>query len=362
MKPPEITYSQAIRNARIAINQGNRVEARHWAQIAVQLSPNNEEPWLILASIGSPTASIEYIKQAQSINPQSENIKKAMVWALSRQKETTPPITLPPKNLVDSQINKQSFIQFKASPILWGLIITICIAIGTFWGWNTRFISKIDFPAPNSIPFAENQFDKDTRTPTATPTATHTPLPTSTPIPTETFTPSPTQPPTATTTNVTKSEKKKKKQKKQDKNNKQAKTTKKTKIIKAPAVVHRPAKVGANQRWIDIDLSSQRAYAYVGDEMAKGFLVSTGTWQHPTVTGVFRVYVKYRAADMSGPGYYLPDVPYVMYFYEDYGLHGTYWHNNFGTPMSHGCINFSTPDAAWVYNFSSIGTVVNIHK
>jgi lipoprotein-anchoring transpeptidase ErfK/SrfK len=65
---------------------------------------------------------------------------------------------------------------------------------------------------------------------------------------------------------------------------------------------------------------------------------------------------------MSGPGYYLPDVPYVMYFYESYGLHGTYWHNNFGTPMSHGCINFTIDDAGWLYNnWVSYGTVVNIH-
>ncbi len=64
---------------------------------------------------------------------------------------------------------------------------------------------------------------------------------------------------------------------------------------------------------------------------------------------------------MAGVGWYLPDVPYVMYFYKGYGLHGTYWHNNFGTPMSHGCINFRIEDAAWVYDFTAIGTLVNLH-
>jgi lipoprotein-anchoring transpeptidase ErfK/SrfK len=71
--------------------------------------------------------------------------------------------------------------------------------------------------------------------------------------------------------------------------------------------------------------------------------------------------VKYRYADMSGPGYYLPNVPYVMYFYRGYGIHGTYWHNNFGTPMSHGCVNFPTDDAGWLFDFASVGTVVNVH-
>jgi lipoprotein-anchoring transpeptidase ErfK/SrfK len=113
--------------------------------------------------------------------------------------------------------------------------------------------------------------------------------------------------------------------------------------------------------WLDVDLSNQRMYAYEGDTLVNSFIVSTGTWQTPTVTGSFKVWVKLRYSDMSGPGYYLPDVPYVMYFYKDYGIHGTYWHNNFGTPMSHGCVNLSIPDAEWVYNFSSVGTVVNVH-
>lgn len=115
------------------------------------------------------------------------------------------------------------------------------------------------------------------------------------------------------------------------------------------------------ERWIDVDLSQQRLYAYEGDTLVNSFIVSTGTWQTPTVTGRYKVWVKLRSAPMSGPGYYLPDVPYIMYFYGDYGIHGTYWHNNFGTPMSHGCVNLSIPDAEWVYNFSKVGTVVNVH-
>jgi lipoprotein-anchoring transpeptidase ErfK/SrfK len=55
---------------------------------------------------------------------------------------------------------------------------------------------------------------------------------------------------------------------------------------------------------------------------------------------------------MSGPGYYLPNVPYVMFFYKAYSLHGTYWHNNFGQPMSHGCVNLRTEDAQWLYEWS----------
>jgi lipoprotein-anchoring transpeptidase ErfK/SrfK len=78
------------------------------------------------------------------------------------------------------------------------------------------------------------------------------------------------------------------------------------------------------------------------------------------VRGQFRVYVKYRSQTMSGPGYYLPNVPYVMYFHRDYGLHGTYWHSNFGRPMSRGCVNLRTPDAQWLYNWAEVGTPVHV--
>lgn len=131
----------------------------------------------------------------------------------------------------------------------------------------------------------------------------------------------------------------------------------------AVAVVNVPVQMGNNggQHWIDVNLSEQRLYAYEGDTIVNSFLVSTGTWQTPTVTGKYNIWIKLRSTSMSGPGYYLPDVPFVMYFHKGYGLHGTYWHNNFGTPMSHGCVNLTIPDAEWIYNFSTVGTVVNVH-
>lgn len=129
----------------------------------------------------------------------------------------------------------------------------------------------------------------------------------------------------------------------------------------AVANVPQPSGVGNGEHWFDVDLSDQRMYAYEGDTLVRTFVVSTGTWQTPTVVGRFKVWIKLRSAPMSGPGYYLPDVPYIMYFHGDYGIHGTYWHNNFGVPMSHGCVNLSIPDAEWAYNFAVVGTVVNVH-
>ena len=118
-------------------------------------------------------------------------------------------------------------------------------------------------------------------------------------------------------------------------------------------------------RWIDVNLSTQTLTAYEGTAPVFSSLISSGTWAYPTVTGQFSVYLRYQAQDMNGYrlgyDYYLAGVPYVMYFYRDYALHGTYWHNNFGTPMSHGCVNMNTADAQWLYNWSSYGTTVNVH-
>jgi LysM repeat protein len=122
-----------------------------------------------------------------------------------------------------------------------------------------------------------------------------------------------------------------------------------------------PPSSGGGAKWIDIDLSSQRLRAYSGNTVLRTMVVSTGIARYPTPPGRFRIYSKYRSIAMSGPGYYLPGVPHSMFFYRGYAIHGTYWHNNFGTPMSHGCVNLTRADAAWLYGWAPIGTLVVIH-
>ncbi len=114
-------------------------------------------------------------------------------------------------------------------------------------------------------------------------------------------------------------------------------------------------------RYIDVNLSEQTLYAFEGGTQVKSFLVSTGKRGYETPTGEFNVYAKTSSQLMDGPDYYLPNVPWISWISGDYSIHGTYWHSNFGTPMSHGCINASTPDAEWVYNWVDIGTPVFIH-
>jgi len=119
-----------------------------------------------------------------------------------------------------------------------------------------------------------------------------------------------------------------------------------------------PPAAGSGAKRFLIDLSEQRLYAYEGDTMVRTTLVSTGLPGTPTVTGTFYIYLRYSSQRMVGPGYDLPGVPYVQYFYQSYGLHGTYWHNNFGQPMSHGCVNMPTPESEWAYSWATYGTPV----
>ncbi len=120
--------------------------------------------------------------------------------------------------------------------------------------------------------------------------------------------------------------------------------------------VYSPAVAGA--KWIDVNLTKQTMTAMEGNVALRTTLVSTGIAKHPTITGTFHIYVKLRSAPMTGGSraagdyYTLPNVPNIMYFYGSYGIHGAYWHNNFGHRMSHGCINENLTDARWFFDWA----------
>jgi lipoprotein-anchoring transpeptidase ErfK/SrfK len=112
------------------------------------------------------------------------------------------------------------------------------------------------------------------------------------------------------------------------------------------------------ENWIEIDLSEQKLRAWEGNSLFLESLISTGKWAK-TPPGEFRIWGKFKYAKMSGGSkalhtyYYLPNVPYIMYYQNGFGLHGTYWHNNFGHTMSHGCTNLPTPVAEKLFYWTS---------
>lgn len=113
--------------------------------------------------------------------------------------------------------------------------------------------------------------------------------------------------------------------------------------------------IPTGDKHIYVDLSTQILYAYEGTSKIFQTFVATGRWGK-TPTGNFNIWTKLRSTRMSGGSgadyYNLPNVPFVMYFYGDFGLHGAYWHDNFGYTMSHGCVNMRQIDAETIFNWA----------
>lgn len=135
-------------------------------------------------------------------------------------------------------------------------------------------------------------------------------------------------------------------------------------------------------KWVEVSVPQQLLTAYHDSTPISSTLVSTGLAPNLTETGMFHVRLKYPVQDMKGftsatgevlavgedgapadaVAYDVPAVPNVMYFnMEGEALHGTYWHNNFGEPMSHGCVNLPLDFAAWMYGWAPLGTAVWVH-
>lgn len=117
----------------------------------------------------------------------------------------------------------------------------------------------------------------------------------------------------------------------------------------------------SGDRWIEVNVSTQRLIAWEGNKPVYAVIVSTGTAEHPTVTGTFEIQEKLRVTRMQGDDYDVPDVPYTLYYHGGYAIHGAYWHNRFGTPVSHGCVNVAVNHARWLFNWASVGTSVVVH-
>lgn len=376
---PLIDAQNAVRQAYQALRAGNRIEARQYASLAARLAPALEDPWLILSALSSSRPSLEYAKKALEANPSSARAQKALQWAQSRVEEELPPPTpispsaapvvvepdLSTEALEEADITPQPLettkpnlpaprITRRIKPIAWliPVAVVLILALAAWIGWpvvnNLLTHNAASRPVAALFKPSLTPTHTLTATATATPTATATSTQTPTATFTATFTPTATHTVTRTATKVPTSKP----------------TQTRLPATSTPGIApvgKIPEGIQPDEHWIDVNISKQRAYAYQGSQLVRSFVVSTGISAYPTVTGTYRIYVKYRYAPMSGVGWYLPNVPYVMYFYKGYGLHGTYWHNNFGTPMSHGCINFTIADAAWVYDFTKVGTVVHLH-
>ncbi len=123
------------------------------------------------------------------------------------------------------------------------------------------------------------------------------------------------------------------------------------------------AQIYTTEKLITIDIGKQMIYAWNEGRLVNQSPISTGMYYTPTVKGDFKIYKKYDLQDMKGnyppyEPYYLKNVPNVMYFYKAYAIHGAYWHNKFGSKVTHGCVNEPIAFSKWLYDFAPIGTRV----
>ena len=319
----------ALDKAKQAIKKKNMRLANRLARKAVLFDPGLEEAWLIIASTSSLQQSIRYLKRALEINPDSQRARRGLSRALKeiRKQENSETSSTEPSRKPHNKGNQNQVPVKEKRDARWAIPLFFSVVfIGTtiLCGFGVPVLNAQASIRTDSRP--KEALFKPSLTPTITPTPTMTPTPT----PTSTPTPQPT-----------------------------ADTFFSSYRYHSWDIPNEVA--DTNTFWIEVDLTHQMLFAYRGNQLISGFYVSTGISKYPTVTGTYKIYAKFPEYTMVGPGYDLPDVPYSMFFHKGYSIHGTYWHNNFGVPMSHGCVNMDTNDAAWVYENAPVGTYVFIH-
>jgi lipoprotein-anchoring transpeptidase ErfK/SrfK len=378
------------KGAQLAIQTGDRTQAAALLKRLLRHHPREYRAWLWLSGVAeTPQESLRYARLASRINGDDPGVIKALRWAEKRASQDSAAAT---QEAIQATAQEAAPASPKPKRSRWGLIAVsalvltlLAVAAGSWAIWGSDLFTAGSDPVANAPAVVRGEVSDveegptptteasvtDTRTdvtePVADPaTATSTALPPTPtappptslaeaippkdiaqadragqPRPTWTATPLPTNTPVPTPTPLPATP------------------------IPAPADTGRTIPIADGEHWIDVNLSTQTMTAFIGNDPVYHTLVSSGLPQWPTVTGQFRIYLAYESQNMSGApygyDYYLPNVPHVMYFYEGYALHGAYWHTNFGTQQSHGCVNLALHDAAWVWEFASIGTLVNVH-
>jgi lipoprotein-anchoring transpeptidase ErfK/SrfK len=315
---PEI--AALLAEAKTLARQNSRAEAQARLARVLAYDPDCVEALLWLAAIESDSRqSARYLNRVLEISPRDRRAVSGLRWAAGQLRSNTParPQPAPPPAAGRPALPV-------IDRLLLGSIALMCIAACVI-------LAIIAWDAPETVRavYVATPTFTVTSTSTATPVPTHTLTPTT--MPTATPTPPPTETPIPTTAAAT----------------------------PTLAIGSEPPLVGAlGSKRIELDLSEQRLTAYEGATELLTALVSTGVARYPTPPGEYSIIRKVRSQVMSGPGYYLPNVEWVSYFYAGYAIHGTYWHKNFGRPMSHGCVNMTNEDAEWIFNWAPQGTPV----
>jgi hypothetical protein len=132
--------------------------------------------------------------------------------------------------------------------------------------------------------------------------------------------------------------------------------------VRVARAIERPSSIGPGEKWMHVHIPEQVLVAYKGDRPVMTTLVSSGRDFDGYVTpgGLYHIESKLVSTTMQGDDpkegvYEVEEVPWTMYFYNAFAVHGTYWHDIFGNKKSHGCINVAPADARWLFYWSDPG-------
>lgn len=410
-----VTLAQAIYEAQKALQRGDKHAVRHWAEQAAALEPNREEPWLLLAAVASPRASIDYLQRALAVNPHSERAQKGMAWAQKRlqnaettrtplaatQKthlpetlaatrpqqaqpgpaETQPTRTQPPGVTRPVTIKRVSL----KNPTSVILLLLACALIATLVFVDTTpalaFINSLGDAPQGHASWAPVMVAKPAAAalPPAITDPTPATLPTLPPNPTDSAAPlnteaapqsdepsqaDPTQPAEAAATT-------------------EPGSTEVAVVAEpsptplptdTPAPAQDPVVVANNPpgaygaKWILVDISEQHLYAYEGETLIYSFVASTGM-NNATRVGTFSVLDKIPNAYGSTWNIWMPDWMGIYYAGSlENGIHSLpilpngqrLWAGYLGTPISYGCVVLGIYESRMLYDWAEVGTPVQI--
>ena len=384
-----IPADQALKNAYEAIRAGDKRAARAWAQKAASLEPDWEDPWLILAAVARPRASVAYLNRAIEINPKSARAREGLDWVADRLLDEQSQPSGSKAQTFHVQVEKQaelkpviradtssSHSKSKLAPAVQAffasLVVVLLLCLVAVWAaWPQEGASVL--AAIQSNPTASQSFQDlpgqplgsakptyiilptVTFSPTATPFPTSVPTETASPTPNPTETPSPTPflPDTPTST-----------------------------AMPLPTITSQPTvqqPVGGSgavllppdgRKRIIVVIHEQHLYAYQGSSLVYSFVASTGA-NNSTSIGTFSILDKLPRAYGADWNFWMPDWMGIYYVGGlENGIHslpllpsGQYiWGDSIGTPITYGCVVLGLHDAQVLYNWADIGTVVQINR
>jgi LysM repeat protein len=393
-----IQAQQAVQNAREALRAGDRKTTRHWAELAASLAPDTEEPWLLLAAVASPQASLGYLKRALQVNPNSPRARKGMEWAMKRLRSAPVDQTQPTrvsKPRTTSPPKKRSRFYPVLLVILVGMVIGAAAWTVTFPPALTGIIDGV-VPVATSQPNSFSQADiakptytpTPTLTPSPTPTFTPTPLATDTPVPQPIWTSVPNQAASNPVSEATTSGGTYVVQRGDTLNQIARRFGVSVQALASANNISIMATIYAGQQLVIpgsdyvpsapppasggkrilVDISEQHLYAYQGDTLVYSFVASTGM-NNATRAGSFSVLDKIPNAYGATWDLWMPNWLGIYYAGSlENGIHAlpilsngaTLWAGYLGTPISYGCVVLGTYEAQLLYNWAEIGTPVDI--